>query len=111
MKKITLGLVVIISFLAFGVQDAISRGGGSRSSGGSRSGYSGSSGRSSKIGPGTGSNTESHGVRGTIRKDGTYVAPHRQSNPDKSFNNNWSTNPNTNPYTGKQGTRTTPPSE
>jgi hypothetical protein len=96
MKKITLSLVVSVSFLAFGVQGAMSRGGG-RSAGGSRSGYSGSNGGSSKIGPGTGSNTQSHGVRGTIRKDGTYVAPHRQSNPDKSFNNNWSTNPNTNP--------------
>jgi hypothetical protein len=111
MKKITLSLIVAASFLAFGVQDAMSRGGGGRSTGGSRSVYSGSSGRSSKIGPGTGSNTQSHGVRGHVRKDGTYVAPHRQSNPDKSFNNNWSTNPNTNPSTGKQGTRTTPPSE
>ena len=64
-----------------------------------------------KTGPGTGSSSRSHSVKGYIRKDGTYVAPHRQSNPDKSFNNNWSTNPNTNPYTGKQGTRNTPPSK
>ncbi len=39
------------------------------------------------------------------RKDGTYVAPHYRSSPDRSYNNNWSTSPNTNPYTGRQGTR------
>ncbi len=44
-------------------------------------------------------------VRGYYRKDGTYVAPHYRSSPDSSYNNNWSTSPNVNPYTGKQGTR------
>jgi hypothetical protein len=44
-------------------------------------------------------------VRGYIRKDGTYVAPHWRSAPDSSVNNNWSTSPNVNPYTGQQGTR------
>lgn len=42
-------------------------------------------------------------VQGYLRKDGTYVAPHHRSAPDKSYNNNWSTYPNTNPYTGKMG--------
>ena len=45
-------------------------------------------------------------VRGYYRKDGTYVQPHYRSSPDKSYNNNWSTKPNVNPYTGKRGTRT-----
>ena len=45
-------------------------------------------------------------VRGYTRKDGTYVAPHYRSSPDNSYNNNWSTSPNINPYTGEQGTRT-----
>ena len=45
-------------------------------------------------------------VRGYTRKDGTYVAPHYRSAPDQSYNNNWSTDPNINPYTGKRGTRT-----
>jgi hypothetical protein len=100
MTKLIFSAVLILSFVTLGFQDAVARGGrGSRS------------GRSSSIGPGTGSNTQSHSVRGYSRKDGTYVAPHRQSNPDKSFNNNWSTNPNTNPYTGKQGTRINPPSK
>lgn len=44
-------------------------------------------------------------VRGYTRKDGTYVAPHWRSSPDRSYNNNWSVKPNVNPYTGKQGTR------
>jgi hypothetical protein len=46
----------------------------------------------------------SHEVRGYTRKDGTYVAPHYQTNPDNSRLNNWSTRGNTNPYTGKPGT-------
>src|SRR5262249_7804689 len=96
MTKIILSAVLVLSFVTLAFQDAPARG---------------RSGRSSSIGPGTGSNTRSHTVRGHVRKDGTYVAPHRQSNPDKSFNNNWSTNPNTNPYNGKQGTRINPPSK
>ena len=47
-------------------------------------------------------------VRGYYRSSGTYVAPHYRSNPDGNFSNNWSTYPNVNPYTGKQGTRRTP---
>src|SRR6266705_487542 len=44
-------------------------------------------------------------VRGHIRRDGAYVQPHWRSSPDSSYNNNWSTFPNFNPYTGHQGTR------
>jgi hypothetical protein len=44
-------------------------------------------------------------VRGYTKKDGTYVAPHYRSHPDKSYNNNWSVKGNTNPYTGKAGTK------
>lgn len=44
-------------------------------------------------------------VRGYTRRDGTYVAPHWRSSPDKSYNNNWSVSPNVNPYTGQRGTR------
>ena len=42
-------------------------------------------------------------VRGHMRSDGTYVQTHMRSTPDSSFNNNWSTSPNVNPYTGQQG--------
>jgi len=43
-------------------------------------------------------------VRGYTRSDGTYVAPHYRSSPDSSYNNNYSTRGNTNPYTGERGT-------
>lgn len=48
-------------------------------------------------------------VRGYFRKNGTYVQPHWRSTADGNFYNNWSTYPNVNPYTGKRGTRLTPP--
>jgi hypothetical protein len=44
-------------------------------------------------------------VRGYHRSNGTYVQPHMRSGPDSSYNNNWSTSPNVNPYTGQEGTR------
>jgi hypothetical protein len=47
-------------------------------------------------------------VRGYVRKDGTYVPPHRRSAPDGNFSNNWSTRGNVNPYTGKEGTKDLP---
>jgi hypothetical protein len=46
----------------------------------------------------------SHYVRGYVTKNGTYVAPHYQTNPDSSRLNNWSSQGNYNPYTGKAGT-------
>jgi hypothetical protein len=48
-------------------------------------------------------------VRGYTKSNGTYVAPHYRSSPDGNFSNNWSTKGNFNPYTGKEGTRVTPP--
>lgn len=48
-------------------------------------------------------------VRGYIRRDGTYVAPHFRSSPDGNPYNNWSAAGNTNPFTGTFGTRTIPP--
>jgi len=47
----------------------------------------------------------SHNVRGYTKKDGTYVAPHKATNPNKTQRDNWSSKPNANPYTGKQGTK------
>lgn len=43
-------------------------------------------------------------VNGYVRNDGTYVAPHFRTNPDNSRTNNWSSQGNTNPYTGQPGT-------
>lgn len=46
-----------------------------------------------------------HYVRGYTRKDGTYVAPHYQTNPNSTTSDNYSTRGNVNPYTGKPGTK------
>jgi len=61
------------------------------------------------IGPGFGSNPRLHAVRPYVRRDGRFVAPHWRSNPNKEWRDNWSTNPNVNPYTGRQGSRVSPP--
>lgn len=45
----------------------------------------------------------SHSVKGYTKKDGTYVQPHRQTNPDQLRRNNYSSEGNFNPTTGKQG--------
>lgn len=42
-------------------------------------------------------------VKGHWRSDGTYVAPHTRTSPNKTTIDNWSTAPNVNPWTGKQG--------
>lgn len=46
----------------------------------------------------------SHSVNGYVKKDGTYVEPYRATNPNNTQRDNWSSRPNVNPYTGKQGT-------
>lgn len=43
-------------------------------------------------------------VRGYVKKDGTYVAPHYRSAPDSTRVNNYSAQGNANPYTGRAGT-------
>lgn len=43
-------------------------------------------------------------VRGYTRRNGTYVAPHYRTAPDSTKLNNYSTQGNVNPYTGKSGT-------
>ena len=39
-------------------------------------------------------------VNGYIKRDGTYVQPYTRSTPDSSLSNNYSSQGNTNPYTG-----------
>ena len=46
-----------------------------------------------------------HTVQGHTNKNGTYVAPHRQTNPNNTKHDNWSSKGNVNPDTGKQGTK------
>mgnify|MGYP003386429735 CR=1 FL=1 len=43
-------------------------------------------------------------VNGYVKQDGTYVAPHYRSAPDGNAYNNYSSQPNVNPYTGQHGT-------
>lgn len=45
-------------------------------------------------------------VSGYYRQDGTYVQPHHRSTPDGNYSNNYSSQGNSNPYTGQQGTVT-----
>lgn len=47
--------------------------------------------------------TGNHPVRGHVNKNGTYVAPHRQTNSNHTQRDNWSAKDNVNPYTGKAG--------
>ena len=44
-------------------------------------------------------------VNGYYKKDGTYVNGYTRSSPDSTNLNNYSTQGNTNPYTGSQGTK------
>jgi hypothetical protein len=44
-------------------------------------------------------------VKGSTRSNGTYVAPHERTAPNKTKTDNWSTKGNVNPNTGKRGTR------
>lgn len=43
-------------------------------------------------------------VNGYVRQNGTYVPGHYRSSNDGNRYNNYSTQGNTNPYTGQQGT-------
>lgn len=47
-------------------------------------------------------------VRGYVRASGSLVLPHARTAPDGRFMNNWTTRGNTNPYTGRAGTRVMP---
>jgi hypothetical protein len=53
----------------------------------------------------SGSNSSTVHVSGHTTKNGTYVQPHYRTAPDHTKLNNWSTKGNTNPYTGKVGTK------
>ncbi len=44
-------------------------------------------------------------VDGYTKRDGTYVAPHTRTSPNSTKSDNYSTQGNTNPWTGKQGTK------
>lgn len=60
---------------------------------------------SSVVAPNAANNSGTVDVRGYFRKDGTYVPRHKRTEPDTTVDNNWTTLGNTNPYTGKPGTK------
>jgi hypothetical protein len=97
MKK-TVILIAAISACTL----VLAKGGGSHSGGSSSRGSSSSH---SYSGSHSGSSSGSHSVQGYTRKDGTYVAPHHATNRDDTKNNNWTTQGNVNPHTGKPGTK------
>ena len=86
MKRIAITSVAIVIVGTLGIS-SLAQAKGSRSS--SYKSYS--------------STPKEHNVSGYSRKDGTYVAPHARSNRDGARNNNWTTQGNTNPHTGKDG--------
>lgn len=46
-----------------------------------------------------------HRVSGYTRSNGIYVAPHWQTNPNATRDDNYSTRGNVNPHTGEAGTK------
>ena len=46
-----------------------------------------------------------HQVQGHMRKNGTDVQPHQQTNPNSTRMDNYGTKGNVNPYTGQPGTK------
>lgn len=52
----------------------------------------------------TGASAQGHLVEGYTRSNGTYVAPHYQSEANGTKLDNYSTQGNVNPYTGRAGT-------
>lgn len=44
-------------------------------------------------------------VKATVTRNGTFVPAHTRTAPDHARGNNWSTKGNTNPTTGKDGTK------
>jgi hypothetical protein len=87
-------LVVLLSIVLCSAVDA---------KGGKGHGHTGHSVKGSGHFSGTGSNAKSHGVRGYNRKNGTYVAPHRSTNPNSTQRDNYAARGNYNPSNGRTG--------
>lgn len=84
---------------------ANAKGGGGSHSGGSHASGQHSTSSSHSSGSSTGSNSSSHAVKGYNKKDGTHVDPHHATNANNTKKDNYSSKPNVNPYTGKEGTK------
>ena len=87
-------VIVVLSIILCTTAEAKGGGKGGGSHGGSHA---------SRPFSGTGSNSNSHGVRGYTKKDGHYVAPHRSTNPNSTQRDNYSAKGNYNPSNGRTG--------
>ena len=85
-------LPILLVATAIACSPVFARGGGGSHSGGSHSSSSHTNG-------------EAHNVKDYTKRDGTSVESHRQTNPNGTKNDNWSTQGNVNPDTGKAGTK------
>ena len=94
-------LVVLLSIVLCSAADA--KGGGGGHGGGKGHGHTGQSVKGSGHFNGTGSNSKSHAVRGHTTKNGTYVAPHRSTNPNSTQRDNYAARGNYNPSNGRTG--------
>jgi hypothetical protein len=108
-RSCAVAIASLISCILLSPSFALCRGGGGRGGGSSSSHSSSSHGSSSHSSSKSSSSGSSVHVQGHTTKNGTYVAPHERSRPDGNFSNNWSTKGNVNPFTGKEGSRVTPP--
>ena len=54
-------------------------------------------------------NPDEHEVDGYWKRNGTYVPPHYQTNPNGRLDDNYGTRGNVNPHTGEPGTRSPNP--
>ena len=90
MKKVIFACLVAV--IAVSAEAKGGRGGGSHSYSGSHGHYTG-----------TGSNSHSHYVHGYTRQNGTYVAPHHNTNPNHTQRDNYGTIGNYNPHNGQYG--------
>jgi hypothetical protein len=90
MKIVTTSLAIVVAAFLSLPQEALSKG----------AGRGASHAHGSKTSSGG-----SHAVKGYTKKNGTYVAAHRKTGPDKSKANNYSSKGNVNPNTGKEGTK------
>lgn len=88
----------MLKFVAFALVAGLV-GGGAAAKGGSHSSSGSHSTHTSSSSGGA------HTVSGHVTKNGTYVAPHRQTNPNDTKHDNWSSKGNVNPDTGKAGTK------
>jgi len=106
MKKfLTLCLIVLVSLALSAPTFAKGSKGSSDKAYSSGKSYSGKSSKSSSVGRSTSSNSREVAVKSYTQKDGTRVESHKRTAPNKTQRDNWSTKGNTNPYTGKKGTK------